>query len=64
MILIHKFLFIIEMKRGWWKISKSENLTEVVDALLQRGVREGELKRNLVKHLEACVEASSSVSCA
>lgn len=54
---------ISEMKRGWWKISRSEHLTEVTDAMHQRGVREGELKRNLVKHLEAAVEASVNVSC-
>ena len=50
------------MKHGWWKISKPDHLTEVTDSLHQRGVREGELKRNLVKHLEAAVEASVSVS--
>lgn len=49
-----------EMKRGWWKISKPENLTEITDALHQRGVREGELKRNLIKHLEAATEAAIS----
>lgn len=49
-----------EMTRGWWKISKPEHLTEITDALHQRGIREGELKRNLVKHLEASLEASVS----
>lgn len=50
------------MMRGWWKISRPEHLTEITDALHQRGIREGELKRNLVKHLEASLEASVSVS--
>lgn len=53
---------LVEMMRGWWKISRPEHLTEITDALHQRGIREGELKRNLVKHLESSLEASVSVS--
>ncbi|XP_045483228.1 bromodomain adjacent to zinc finger domain protein 2B isoform X2 [Harmonia axyridis] len=43
----------VEKRYGWWKVSKTEELKEILDNLHVRGIRERELKRNFNSIMQA-----------
>lgn len=40
------------MLTGWWKVSSSEELSSVVNALHPRGTREKVLQKQIQKHMD------------
>lgn len=46
----------LDKRYGWWRISDTDQLKEVLDSLHVRGVRERELKRNFVNIMQCMYE--------
>ncbi|XP_045486664.1 bromodomain adjacent to zinc finger domain protein 2A isoform X9 [Pieris rapae] len=40
-----------DLRHGWWRITESEQMKQVLDSLHPRGVRERELHASLIQHL-------------
>jgi hypothetical protein len=56
------YMFITELRRGWWRITDEDQLRTILENLHSRGVRERELKRILSKYIEHTVECSGKVT--
>ncbi|XP_070831693.1 bromodomain adjacent to zinc finger domain protein 2B isoform X2 [Chaetodon trifascialis] len=49
-----------EMLRGWWRVSKMEELRRLVKALHSRGIREKVLQKQIQKHMEFMTQLCAS----
>lgn len=48
-----------ELRHGWWRIDTLELLNEVIQSLHQRGVRERELRQNLLRAINESLDFSN-----
>ncbi|XP_059475219.1 bromodomain adjacent to zinc finger domain protein 2B-like isoform X2 [Neocloeon triangulifer] len=51
----------LDKRRGWWRISESEQMQSLISCCHHRGVRERELKRTVSRYMEYVAESGSKL---
>lgn len=51
-----------DMRKGWWRITRQEDLQATHETLHSRGAREREFKRILTKYLDHALESCGKVN--